>query len=257
VAFVSLTASRLTLLRSGPDVSAMVIDGAAFAQMIKPSKRRPSKSIAKQFFSLIQYYMMAWKSEMTGCGFGCLSAGREVIIVTDGEDVLCVHDCVDLSRFTLCSHKEADTRIILHYIDAASKGHNRILAVEELWITFGSGNNFRYLPIHLYASAMGQEKAGALPMFHATKGCDAVSFCGRGKKTAWDIWRSCEQATHMFLLLTASPGAIIDEQLAVLERFIVLLYGRNSEIKKVNDALKYLYTNKGRGLKGFHQPKLR
>ncbi|KAG7166461.1 hypothetical protein Hamer_G005568 [Homarus americanus] len=60
------------------------------------------------------------------------------------------------------------------------------LVVEELWIACGSGNNFRYLSVHLYASAMGQEKARALLMFQAITGCDAIFFCGRGKQAAWD-----------------------------------------------------------------------
>ena len=60
-----------------------------------------------------------------------------------------------------------------------------LLAVDDLWIAFGTGNNFRYLAAHQYASALGPDKARALPMFHAITGCDTVSsFAGRGKKTA-------------------------------------------------------------------------
>ncbi|KAG7169096.1 hypothetical protein Hamer_G018876, partial [Homarus americanus] len=51
----------------------------------------------------------------------------KVIIVRNGQDVLCVQDCVDLSQLAPCSHKEADTRNILYCTEAASKDHNRIL----------------------------------------------------------------------------------------------------------------------------------
>lgn len=137
----------------------------------------------------------------------------------------------DLPQLSPCSHEEAHTRIILHCVHAAIKVRKKIivrsvdtdvvvlvianyhkLAVDELWIAFGSGSSFRYLPVHLYASAMGQEKARALPIFHAITGCDTVSsFYGRGKKSAWEAMTSYELATRVFLQLAASPNNISDE----------------------------------------------
>ena len=38
---------------------------------------------------------------------------------------------------------------------------------------------------------LGEEKCRALPFLYIFTGCNTVSsFCGRGKKTAWDAW-SC------------------------------------------------------------------
>ncbi|KAG1662942.1 Pinin [Nymphon striatum] len=92
--------------------------------------------------------------------------GKEVF-ATDGPDVLCAPDCEDLSSVSPCSHEEADTRIFVHCMDAGLKGHKsimirtvdtdvvvlavatfHILPVDELWIAFGTGNKFRYLPAH-------------------------------------------------------------------------------------------------------------
>ena len=86
----------------------------------------------------------------------------------------------DLSNVVPCSHEEADTRLFLHASDAIRKGHKKlsvrtvgtdvvilaistfsetdvvILAIstfseinpDELWLAFGTGSNFRYIPIH-------------------------------------------------------------------------------------------------------------
>ena len=69
------------------------------------------------------------------------------------------------------SHEVADTRLFLHVVDMARAEHELIairtvdsdvvilatamfhhLNIKELWILFGSGKSYRYLPIHLYAA---------------------------------------------------------------------------------------------------------
>ena len=56
---------------------------------------------------------------------------------------------------------------------------------DELWLAFGTGSNFRYIPIHEAVSRMDPRKIAVLPVFHAFTGCDTVSsFSGRGKKTS-------------------------------------------------------------------------
>ena len=113
----------------------------------------------------------------------------------------------DVSGLAPCTHEEADTRILLHLEDAVKQGYNKVsirtvdtnvvvlavasaqrLNITELWIAFGAGKNFRYLPAHEMADALGPNRCVALPMFHAFTGCDTVScFGGRGKRTAWDM----------------------------------------------------------------------
>ena len=65
-----------------------------------------------------------------------------------------------------CNHEEADTRVILHALDAARKEACKILIrtidtdivilaiayffsiqAKEVWIAFGTGKKFRYIPI--------------------------------------------------------------------------------------------------------------
>ena len=61
------------------------------------------------------------------------------------------------------------------------------IQADEVWVTFGSGKNMRYIPAH----PLGTDKVSALPVFHALTGCDTVSFFGgRGKKQPGKYGRS-------------------------------------------------------------------
>ncbi len=66
-----------------------------------------------------------------------------------------------------CTHEEADTRMLLHLEDTVRQQYNKVsirtvdtdvvvlaitsaqrLGITELWIAFGAGKHFRFLPIH-------------------------------------------------------------------------------------------------------------
>ena len=83
------------------------------------------------------------------------------------------------------------------------------LNITELWIAFGAGKNFRYLPAHEMAAALGPDSCVALPIFHAFIGCDTVScFGGRGKRTAWYMWSDYDEVTPAFCALAATPETV-------------------------------------------------
>ena len=86
--------------------------------------------------------------------------GKDVF-ATDGENVLCSSKSQNVDQLSPCSHEEADTRIIIHCLDAARKGHQKLmirtvdtdvviiaicyyhlLNVEELWIALVLAPNF-------------------------------------------------------------------------------------------------------------------
>ena len=74
------------------------------------------------------------------------------------------------------------------------------LKIEELWIEYGCVKNCWWLPIHNYVKLLGEDKWKALPFWYSLTGCDTVSsFCGRGKKTAWDAWSCFPEVTQCFL----------------------------------------------------------
>ena len=80
--------------------------------------------------------------------------------------------------------KTVDTDVVVLAVAAVPRLHNT-----QLWLAFGVGQHFRYIPAHEVATSLGPSKAMALPMFHAFTGCDTVSsFGSRGEKTAWETW---------------------------------------------------------------------
>jgi len=76
-----------------------------------------------------------------------------------------------------------DTDVVVLAVAAAAS-----INVWELWVAFGKGKTFNYIPIHEIVAYIGLNKSEALHMFHAYTGCDTVSsYATKGKKTAWDI----------------------------------------------------------------------
>ena len=55
--------------------------------------------------------------------------------------------------------------------------------IEQLWIAFETGRDFRHIPIHEIASAICPQMAKGLLFFRAFTGCNVTSyFTNRGKK---------------------------------------------------------------------------
>ena len=195
----------------------------------------------------------------------CIETEKQVLS-TIQSDIVC-NQSRNVSRLTPCAHEEADTRTILHLEDAVTEGFNKIsirtvdtdvvvLAVAaaqrhgntEIWIAFGTGKSFRFLPAHEMARVLGPDRCTALPMFHAFTGCDTVSFFGgRGKRTAWDTWRSYNDITSIFVSLANTPESV-ESSVTSLERFVILLYDRTSSLEDINQARKHLFAQKGRSI---------
>ena len=88
----------------------------------------------------------------------------------------------------------------------------------------------------------------ALPTLHAYTGCDYVSsFATRGKKTAWDTWKTYEEATPTFLSPSVGPAIVSDQDIAVLEILTILLYNRISTLVSIDECRKHLFTKKRNG----------
>jgi len=131
--------------------------------------------------------------------------GKQVIS-TKGVEFLNVLTDANIHELAPCSHEEADTRILLHVEHAGRHGLKRVmirtmdtdvlvlaigtyskLSLEELWVSFGTGKCLKYFSVHTIATRLGDDRARALPGFHAFTGCDQTSsIAGKGKKTAWD-----------------------------------------------------------------------
>ena len=145
---------------------------------------------------------------------------------------------------------------MIHALDVSLRGHRRItirtrntdvivlalsvvstLPVDEFWITYSSGKNVQHMPAHVAASSLGPSKASALSVFHALTGSDTLSFLrNRWKKSAWDVCNVFPGLTLVLCALKALPEIIAEESLAILERFVVLLYDQTSSLSKVKEA---------------------
>ena len=130
-----------------------------------------------------------------------LQTEGKAVYATDGHHMLCSMTQIDLTGLVPCSHEEADTCLFLHVADAVKNGYRKLLVrtvdtevvvvaiatlnrtkPDELWVAFGTGGHFPFIPIHEVAAAVGPRKSATLALFHALKGCDTVSSCCRYRK---------------------------------------------------------------------------
>ncbi len=192
--------------------------------------------------------------------------------MTKGEDAISNHGN-SVEGLAPCTHEEADTWIFVHVRQAAMNGSRSVivkandtdvvviavsaftdiaeLGLEKMWIAFGQGVHARMIPVHEIVSVIGPEKASGLPFFHAFTGCDVVSaFRGKAKKSAWQTWNVCNEVSATFTRLSQCPTAVEEEDLQVLERFVVVMYDRSSAATGVNDARLNLFARKQRPYDG-------
>ena len=118
---------------------------------------------------------------------------------------------------------------------------------DELWVAFGTRSHSRYIPVHELTASLNSRMCSTLHVFYAFTGCDIVSsFGGRGKKTAWVTWQSYPEATDALEDLLLLQDVIGEHTMSTLERFVVLLYDRTSDITMINDCRKQLSIRKSR-----------
>ncbi|KAJ8043846.1 hypothetical protein HOLleu_11123 [Holothuria leucospilota] len=163
------------------------------------------------------------------------------IFITSGRSVIgagCNH------RMMECDHEEADTRIMVHVQDALENGSivcqvrtvdtdviviligkfHHLLTLNpdaNIWVAFGTGKHFSFFHVNEICMALGDDTSVALPVFHSFTGCDTTSaFYRKG-------WRH----TQLFKLL---------------ERFVVVLYDKTSNLESINEARRELFCQKNR-----------
>ena len=71
-------------------------------------------------------------------------------------------------------------------------------------------------------------------------------FVEKGKKSAWLTWDVCAEASDVFKKLRQYPPTVTDEDLKVLEKFVITMYDRYSTTTCVNDARLDLFARKQR-----------
>ena len=172
--------------------------------------------------------------------------GKEVY-VTSGTEVL--SKGTDQQMDT-CDHEEADTRLLVHIVDAIQKGHSNclirtidtdvivILVVKffyllslnpniNIWVAFGKGKNFSNWHINSVCTCWVKknlqhcQSSTASQLYYFT-GCDTTSgFYGKGKKIAWEAWKSFPDITRAFTNIAILPFVLLTDNshtFSLLER---------------------------------------
>ena len=172
-----------------------------------------------------------------------------------------------------CDHEEADTRILLHLQDVLTNGSSNCLVrtvdadvvaiiigkfhtlltrnpTADIWIAFGTGKDFMYVHINAICHALGKCKSISLPIFHCFTGCDTTSaFLGKGKKSAWEAWKSYPEVTQAFIYMATHPHTpltVESQYFRHLECFTVVVYDKTSCLVSVDEVRKELFCQKNR-----------
>ena len=92
--------------------------------------------------------------------------------------------------------------------------------------------------MHELCLAIGLAKTRQILFYHAFTGCDVVSaFRGKGKKS---------EVSDVFAKLSQYPLTVDDEDLQILEKFVVIMYDRSSTAEGVDDARLDMFARKHR-----------
>ena len=121
--------------------------------------------------------------------------------------VACYSKCKGTRRdmqYLDSNQEEADTKLLLHVVDATVSGATRIDIVspdadmfvlalrrhadlcEDMRVVTGRGQWHRKIPLCSIVRALGPARIAALPGFHTWSGADVTgSFAGKGKLACW------------------------------------------------------------------------
>ena len=141
------------------------------------------------------------------------------------------------------NQEEADTKVILHCLDALKEpettvvlrshsGDTDIMVLpvalirsdcERLYIDYGNGKNRKV--INLADIIMNENEKDALLRFHAFSGNDYISgFSRKGKSSGWKCFVKTEKFVQLFADFSKS-WELEESHFLILEEFLCNLYG--------------------------------
>ena len=141
--------------------------------------------------------------------------------------------------------KASDTDILV--IAISTMPTLQAIGLQQLWVAFVQGRNMRWIPVHELYRSVGPEKGRGITLVHAFTSCDVVSaFRGKGNKSAWQTWDMCAEASGVFARLSQYPPTVNDNEMDILEKFVVIMYDRSSTATGVNNARLDMFARKQR-----------
>lgn len=161
------------------------------------------------------------------------------------------------------NHEEADTKLILHAIDAAANGATQInihspdtdvfvlsirrhpqLSKETYFVT-GTGQRRRKISLRPIYEALGPNKAAALPAFHAFTGADNTgSFSGKGKLTCWKAFSNVKDEVIQAFIKLGTTEYPDEDTIKGLEEYVCKLYDLKTSITSVTKLRWHLFKKK-------------
>jgi len=182
------------------------------------------------------------------------------LVVAYGCEYQATHKDVQYLR---SNQEEADTKMILHAVDASRHGATEvnihspdtdvfILAIRRytelcehtLFVT-GRGLNHRVIPLKPIVQALGNAKTAALPAFHALSGADNTGiFAGRGKLVCWKAFQAAD--THVISALCNLGTTVMpcQDTITDIEKFVCQLYQPKTNITTVKELRWFLFRKK-------------
>lgn len=187
-----------------------------------------------------------------------LKKSSDNVFVTTCKDI-CLSNRLDFSHLN-SNQEEADTRIILHAIDATNRNatHISILCSDtdvlvlalyhfnqlchNTYLVMGTGSKRRPVYLAQICRSLPSKIIQGLPAFHALTGCDFTgTFFGKSKQSCWKIYLKCSDAILQSFANFGTTYNIFTEDFANLEDFVCKIYAPNSSISMVKDLRWYLF----------------
>ncbi len=189
------------------------------------------------------------------------SQGIDAEIITAGgfEDVRDANSSTGREISALhADHEEADTRIVLHAVEARTQQFQRTivacrdtdvlvlllnfknLLTNEVWFQSGTSKKRKFIAVH--NSIITPRQVKLLPAFHASTGCDTTvsQLSGHAKKYAWDVFQD-----QLDLLDGLGVGEPCEQVTMNAEKFVCKLYSPSDDVSS-SDALRCKLFMKGK-----------
>ena len=178
------------------------------------------------------------------------ATGKKVVVAWATE---CKATYKDVSHLQ-SDHKEADTKINFHALDATADGATElssyspdtdvlVLAIRSYpemcpntsFVT-GSATTRRTIKLQPIVEAPESAKTAALTAFHALTGADNMgTFSGKGKPTCWKEFEEANESILRSLANLGKDEKPDEETLDGIEQFVCQLYQKKATIKTVKE----------------------
>ena len=161
------------------------------------------------------------------------------------------------------NQEEADTKLLLHAVDATVSGATRIdivspdtdvfvlalrrhadLCEDKRFVT-GRGQRHRKIPLCSIVRALGPARIAALSGFHAWSGADVTgSFAGKGKLACWKAFLEADSVCVDALADLGGTSQPLPSTLAATEKVVCLLYFPGTQISSAKEHRWFLFRRK-------------